>query len=69
MKDKNTEWSIKRKTIDAWARKEKQDVQTYTVVEQRQPRRVMYIDNTEKIYEDDFIFREENLSGKRKKTS
>ena len=31
----NTEWSIKKNTLDAGARKEKQDVQTNTVVEQR----------------------------------
>ena len=61
-----TKWSIKRKIVDFEAKKEKQDLQINTVVKQSTPRIVLYINDTRQIHKDDFTFREENLSGKRK---
>ena len=57
---------IKIKTIDAEAIKEEQDVQTYTIVKQTTPIKVVYIDDTRQICEDNFTFRKENPSEKRK---
>ena len=36
MSTQNTEWNIKRKTLNAEVKMVKQNVQTYTAVEQRQ---------------------------------
>ena len=41
-------------------------IDLYSCSTETTPRKVMYIDDTGQIYEDDFTFREENPSGRRK---
>ena len=61
----NTEWSIKRKTIDTGTKKEeKKNIDLYSCRTETTPRKVMYINDIGQIYKDNFTFREENPSRK-----
>ena len=58
-----------KKNDRCWSKKGKTSFTSlYSFRTETTPRKVMFIDNAEQIYEDNFIFGEENSSGKRMKT-